>query len=165
MKESVRLGRIAGVSVGFNWSLLLIAAFLAIGLGNARFPVEAPGYPGLSYAAAGAVTALAFLACILIHEISHAIVAKHEGLPVDGIVLWLMGGYTRIGGDPKGPGAELRVVRGRAADQPGARPARRCRRGSRPSPRCFPPRGVHARVAGDDQCRAGRVQRLARLPT
>src|SRR4051794_35965347 len=109
MKESVRLGRIAGVSVGFNWSLLLIAAFLAIGLGNARFPVEAPGYPGLSYAAAGAVTALAFLACILIHEISHATVAKHEGLPVDGIVLWLMGGYTRIGGDPKGPGAELRV--------------------------------------------------------
>src|ERR1700676_5177472 len=109
MKESVRLGRIAGVSVGFNWSLVLIAAFLAIGLGNARFPVDAPGYPGLSYAAAGVVTALAFLACILIHEISHAVVAKHEGLPVDGIVLWLMGGYTRIKGDPKAPGAELRI--------------------------------------------------------
>src|ERR1700722_5708479 len=109
MKESVRLGRIAGVTVGFNWSLVVIAAFLAIGLGNARFPAEAPGYPGLTYAAAGLVTALAFLACILIHEISHAVVAKHEGLPVDGIVLWLMGGYTRIGAEPKAPGAELRI--------------------------------------------------------
>ncbi|HEY2301650.1 MAG TPA: site-2 protease family protein [Acidimicrobiales bacterium] len=109
MKESVRLGRIAGVTIGFNWSLVLIAAFLAIGLGNARFPTEAPGYPGLSYAAAGVVTALAFLACILIHEISHAVVAKHEGLPVDGIVLWLMGGYTRIGADPSAPGAEFRI--------------------------------------------------------
>jgi Zn-dependent protease len=109
MKESVRLGRIAGVTIGFNWSLVLIAAFLAIGLGNGRFPVDAPGYPGLSYAAAGVVTAVAFLGCILIHEFSHAVVAKHEGLPVDGIVLWLMGGYTRIGAEPKGPGAELRI--------------------------------------------------------
>ena len=109
MKESVRLGRIAGVTVGFNWSLILIAAFLAVGLGNGRFPVEAPGYPGITYAAAGVLTAVAFLACILIHEISHAIVAKHEGLPVDGIVLWLMGGYTRIGAEPKAPGAELRI--------------------------------------------------------
>jgi Zn-dependent protease len=109
MKESVRLGRIAGVTVGFNWSLVFIAAFLAIGLGNSRFPVEAPGYPGLTYTAAGVVTAVAFLACILIHEISHAVVAKHEGLPVDGIVLWLMGGYTRIGAEPSSPGAELRI--------------------------------------------------------
>jgi len=109
MKESVRLGRIGGVTVGFNWSLLLIAAFLAIGLGSGQFPIHASGYPRLAYAAAGGVTALAFLGGVLLHEISHAMVAKREGLPVDGIVLWLMGGYTRIGADPATPGAELRI--------------------------------------------------------
>jgi Zn-dependent protease len=109
MKESVRLGKIAGVAVGINWSLLLIAGLIALGLGNGRFPADAPGYTRTAYLAAGAVTALLFLAGVLIHEISHAMVAKREGLPVDGIVLWFMGGYTRIGSDPQTPGAEARV--------------------------------------------------------
>jgi Zn-dependent protease len=109
MKESVRLGRIAGVAVGFNWSLLFIAAFIALGLGSGRFPLEAPGYSHLAYAVAGGVTAILFLAGVLVHEISHAVVAKREGLPVEGIVLWFMGGYTRIGSDPQTPGAEARI--------------------------------------------------------
>jgi Zn-dependent protease len=50
-----------------------------------------------------------FLAGILAHELSHAIVARREGLEVDGIVLWLLGGYTRVRGDSPSPGAELRV--------------------------------------------------------
>ncbi len=109
MKENVRLGRIAGVAVGFNWTLLLIAAFLAFGLGGSRFPIDAPGYSKGAYALAGLFTAAAFLGGVLAHEISHALVARHEGLQVDGIVLWLMGGYTRISEPPKTPVSELRI--------------------------------------------------------
>ena len=109
MKESVRLGRIAGVEVGFNWSLLVIAVLLVLGLGGSRFPVDAPGYSRGAYTVAGIVTALAFLGGVLVHEMSHALVARREGLEVDGIVLWLMGGYTRISETPKSPGAELRI--------------------------------------------------------
>ena len=109
MKENVRLGRIAGVAVGFNWSLLVIAALLALTLAGNRFPVDAPHCSQLAYGLAGLITAAAFLAGVLAHEISHALVAKHEGLEVDGIVLWLMGGYTRIKQQPTTPGAELRI--------------------------------------------------------
>lgn len=109
MKESVRLGRISGVAVGFNWSLLFIAAFLALGLAGGRLPAEAPGYPRLAYSVAGALTAVVFLAAVLAHELSHALVARREGLEVDGIVLWLLGGLTRIKGDSPNPGAELRI--------------------------------------------------------
>jgi Zn-dependent protease len=109
MKESVRLGRISGVAVGFNWSLLLIATFLALGLAGGRLPAEAPGYPRLAYSVAGALTAVVFLAAVLAHELSHALVARREGLEVDGIVLWLLGGITRINGDSPTPGAELRI--------------------------------------------------------
>ena len=87
MKENVRLGRIAGVAVGFNWSLLVIAALLALTLAGNRFPVDAPHCSQLAYGLAGLITAAAFLAGVLAHEISHALVAKHEGLEVDGIVL------------------------------------------------------------------------------
>jgi Zn-dependent protease len=109
MKESVRLGRISGVAVGFNWSLLFIAAFLALGLAGGRLPAEAPGYPRLAYAVAGALTAVVFLAAVLAHELSHALVARREGLEVDGIVLWLLGGFTRIKAESPTPGAELRI--------------------------------------------------------
>ena len=110
MKENVRLGRIAGVAVGFSWTLLLFAGVLALLLGGGRFPVDAPGYSGSAYVLAGVVTALAFLAGELAHEISHALVARHEGLKVDGIVLWLMGGYTRISEPPETPAQELRIA-------------------------------------------------------
>ncbi|MDQ6617730.1 MAG: site-2 protease family protein [Actinomycetota bacterium] len=109
MKESVRLGRIAGIAVGFNWTLLLIAGFLALGLGGTRFPVDAPGYSQSAYTLAGLLTAVAFLGGVLTHEMSHALVARHEGLKVDGIVLWLMGGYTKISETPRTPGSELRI--------------------------------------------------------
>jgi Zn-dependent protease/CBS domain-containing protein len=109
MKNSVRLGRIAGVEVGFHWSLLVIAALLATGLASGRFPTDAPGYSDVAYAVAGGVTALAFLAAVLAHEVSHAVVARHEGVEVDGITLWLLGGVTRMRGDAPTPAAELRI--------------------------------------------------------
>jgi Zn-dependent protease/predicted transcriptional regulator len=109
MKDSIRLGRVAGVKVGFHWSLLVIAALLATGLATNRLPADAPGYSDLAYWIAAVVTAIAFLAAVLIHEVSHAVVARHEGIEVDGITLWLLGGVTRMRGDAPTPGAELRV--------------------------------------------------------
>jgi len=110
MKENVRLGRIAGVAVGFSWSLLLFAGFLAVALGGGRFKHDAPGYATSAYVVAGIVTALAFLIGELAHEMSHALVARHEGMKVDGIVLWLMGGYTKISEPAMTPGQEFRVA-------------------------------------------------------
>jgi Zn-dependent protease len=111
MKENVRLGRIAGVAVGFNWSLILIAAYVAYGLGTGtgRFHTDAPGYNASAYLLAGVFTAVAFLGGVLVHEISHTLVARREGLKVDGIVLSLMGGVTKLSEAPKTPGAELRI--------------------------------------------------------
>jgi Zn-dependent protease/predicted transcriptional regulator len=109
MRNSIRLGRIAGVEVGFHWSLLIIAALLAAGLAANRLPVDAPGYSDAEYAVAGIVAAIAFLAAVLAHEVSHAVVARHEGIQVDGITLWLLGGVTRMHSDPLTPESELKV--------------------------------------------------------
>lgn len=59
---------------------------------------------------AGVLTAVAFLAAVLAHELGNAVVARHEGLPVEGITLWLLGGVTRIGGEAPTPAAELRIT-------------------------------------------------------
>ena len=110
MKDSIRLGRIAGVKVGLNWSLLVIAILLAAGLASGRLPVDAPGYSNAEYVVAGAIAAVVFLACVLAHEVSHAVVARREGIGVDGITLWLLGGVTRMSSEVTTPKAELAVA-------------------------------------------------------
>jgi Zn-dependent protease/CBS domain-containing protein len=107
---SIRLGRIAGVPVGMSWSLLIIAGVFALGLAEGRFPSSDPGHTTAAYWLASMVTVLLFFASILGHELSHAIVARRNGLPVEGITLWLLGGVARLGGEAKSPGAELRIA-------------------------------------------------------
>jgi Zn-dependent protease len=110
MNDTIRLGRIAGVRVGLNWTLLAMVAVVAGGLANYRFAVEAHGYSSAAYAVAGAITAVTLLFGVLLHELGHALVAHRVGLRVDGITLSWMGGVTRIEGDAQSPGAEFAVA-------------------------------------------------------
>ena len=110
MKDSIRLGRLAGVSVGLNWSLVVMVVIVASGLADNRFPIDASGYGGGAYAVAGIAAAGVLLFGVLLHELGHAIVARRVGLRVDGITLSWMGGVTRIEGEAPRPSAELVVA-------------------------------------------------------
>lgn len=110
MKDTVRLGRIAGVRIGLNWSLLAMVVLVASGLADNRFSYEAPGYPRMAYVVAGVVTAIGLLLGVLLHELGHAVAARRYHLAVDGITLNWMGGVTRIQGDTDRPAPELVVA-------------------------------------------------------
>lgn len=110
MRATFRLGRIAGVPVGVHWSVLGIFALIAWGLAAERFPLSFPGRPTWAYVAAGVGAALAFFGGLLAHEVSHAIVARRNGVPVEKITLWLFGGMAQLGGEPPSPGAECRIA-------------------------------------------------------
>jgi Zn-dependent protease len=109
MDDSFRLGRIAGVRIGVNWTLLVMAGLLAVLLADNQFPQDAPGYSRPEYWLAGLIGAVALFVGVLLHELGHALVAKRFGLAVDGVTLWFMGGLTRIKGESPTPGAELRI--------------------------------------------------------
>jgi Zn-dependent protease len=110
MRDSIRLGRIAGVRIGVHWSLLAMVVLVAGGLASNRFSLDAPGYSGGAYAVAGVLTAGGLLIGVLLHELGHAVVARWRGLTVDGITLSWMGGVTRIEGDTGSAGNELMVA-------------------------------------------------------
>lgn len=110
MRTSFRLGQIAGIRIGVNWSVLVIFAIIAWGLANFRFPAAYPQYATGTYVAAAALTAVAFFASLLAHELSHALVARRNGLQVGDITLWLFGGVARLSGEASNPGAELRIA-------------------------------------------------------
>lgn len=110
MGASFHLGRIAGIRIGVNWSVLVIFALITWGLAAARFPASYPQYGALAHVAAALVTAVVFFLSLLAHEISHALVARRNGLRVEDITLWLFGGVARLSGEARNPGAELRIA-------------------------------------------------------
>jgi Zn-dependent protease len=93
-----------------NWSVLIIVALLAYGLAVGEFPAAAPRHPVAEYVAAAVVTAVAYMGSLLAHELAHSLVARRNGLQVEGITLWLLGGVSRLQGEVSGPGAEVRVA-------------------------------------------------------
>src|SRR5437016_8391369 len=106
MNENISLGRIAGIHVGFNWSLLVIAALIAWSLATSFLPSTAPGHTSGAYWAAGLISAIVFLASLLAHELAHSIVAMRRGVKVEGITLWLFGGVSRFSSDTNSPGTQ-----------------------------------------------------------
>lgn len=110
MRATLSLGRWAGVPVGANAGVLVILVLVGVGLGVWHFPAVYPGEPAWAYVAAGAAAALLLVASILIHELSHAVVAQANGITVDRIVLWLLGGVAQLRGEPRTPGVDLAVA-------------------------------------------------------
>jgi Zn-dependent protease/CBS domain-containing protein len=106
MNENVSLGRIAGIHVGFNWSLLVVAALIAWSLATSFLPSAAPGQPSGAYWTAGVISAFVFLVSLLAHELAHSIVATRRGVKVEGITLWLFGGVSRFSSETNSPGTQ-----------------------------------------------------------
>lgn len=110
MNENLSLGRIAGIHVGLNWSLLVVAALIAWSLATGILPAAAPGETSGAYWTAGVVSAFVFLASLLAHELAHSVVAVRRGVRVDGITLWLFGGVSRFSSDTTSPGTQALIT-------------------------------------------------------
>ncbi|MEU6180436.1 site-2 protease family protein [Streptomyces coeruleorubidus] len=100
----------AGIRVGVHWSVLFIFVLILVGLAGGGFREAHPNRPVWQYWLASAVTGLVFLLSLLAHELSHALVARRNGVSVDDITLWLLGGLARLKSEASTPGAELRIA-------------------------------------------------------
>jgi Zn-dependent protease/CBS domain-containing protein len=110
MGTSFSLGRVAGVEIGLSWSWLLIFGLIVIYLAGELFPSTNEGLATGTYVAMGVVAAVLFFTSILLHELGHAIQARHEGMEISGITLWMLGGVARFTGMFPSPGAEFRIA-------------------------------------------------------
>lgn len=104
---TLKIGQIGGVDVLVRSSWLLVAALIAVLLADRVEQVQ-PGLGGLKYVAGLAFAVLLYLS-VLLHELSHALMAKRYGLPVKSITLHFLGGVTEIEGEPDTPGREFGV--------------------------------------------------------
>ena len=110
MRDSLTLGRIAGIRFGVNWSWAIVFALIVWTLATGIFPSTNPGHDQGTYIAMAIVAALLFFTSLLMHEFGHALEAKREGVEIEGITLWLFGGVAKFRGMFPSAGAEFRIA-------------------------------------------------------
>ena len=110
MGQDIPLGRVAGIRVGANWTVAVILVLIAWLLAGSVLPGVARHMSVAVYWTVGGAAAALFLASLLAHELSHALVARHNGLKVRAITLWMLGGITELEGEPPDAGADLRIA-------------------------------------------------------
>jgi Zn-dependent protease len=110
VRSSFELGRIAGISIGVNWSWLVVFGLIVWSLAASVFPAQNPGLPDAAYAAMAVAAAVLFFASLLLHELGHAFEARSEGMQIEGITLWLFGGVAKFRGTFPSAGAEFRIA-------------------------------------------------------
>ena len=102
------MGSIAGSDVLVSSSWFVVAALIAIIVA----PVAEVAQPGLGpwkYVAGLAFAVILYLS-VLLHEASHAIVARRLGFPVTSITLHFLGGMTAIEGEARTPRQEFLIA-------------------------------------------------------
>src|SRR5262249_48703156 len=106
MNAQIKLGRIFGVQIGLNYSWIIIALLIAFSLA-ANFSHANPDWSRGVIWTCAIITAILFFFSIVLHELSHAVVAKSRGLPVSSITLFALGGVTKIEKDSADPKTEF----------------------------------------------------------
>jgi Zn-dependent protease/predicted transcriptional regulator len=106
----VRLGRLGGVEVRLDWSVLVIFALVVARLGTGLLAQWHPDWgPGLRWSLAFGA-GVTFFGSILLHELAHSWMAGWYGIPVARITLFLFGGVSEMQGEPNKPGQELAIA-------------------------------------------------------
>jgi Zn-dependent protease/predicted transcriptional regulator len=108
--SAFNLMRVAGIRIVIDATWLFIFALVALTLATGYFPGAAPGLPPALNWALGVVAALLLFASVLIHELSHALLARRAGIAVPRIRLFLFGGVSEMASEPHDPKTELRIA-------------------------------------------------------
>ena len=116
-RKRITVARVYGIPVriDYRWfvvvalSVWLIAGNLqshAIQVVNVRLPPVDPTTAWLL----GIITTAGLFLSVFGHELSHALMARAEGIEIDEIVLHPFGGLARLRSEPENPRAELRIA-------------------------------------------------------
>jgi len=97
---SVVVGTVRGIELRVHVSFLLLVVL---------FAAAAPE-PGISSALTNVGWLVAIFACVVVHELAHCFMARRRGAQVDEILLFPLGGVSRLRNLPESPGDEFAIA-------------------------------------------------------
>ncbi len=105
--RSHKIFRIFDIDVKLHYSWWFIFALLAWSLATHYFPQQLPNLPLSTHWAVGIVAALFLFISVLLHELSHSLVAKAKNIKVESITLFFFGGVAGITKEDMKPFSEF----------------------------------------------------------
>jgi Zn-dependent protease/CBS domain-containing protein len=108
--KHILIGKILGIPIYLDYSWFLILALLTWMLAQNYFPLEFKNWTKFSYWLVGFITSIFFFLSILLHELSHSIIAKKYKLKVKRITLFLFGGVAEISEEPPKSSVEFWIA-------------------------------------------------------
>jgi Zn-dependent protease/CBS domain-containing protein len=109
-RREVDLFKIAGIQIAIDYSWLVVFFLVWWSLSGGYFPRYLPGRGFAEYWGAGLVATLLFFASVLIHELSHSLMANRLGQTVRRITLFIFGGMAHLSREPRNARTEFLIA-------------------------------------------------------
>jgi Zn-dependent protease/CBS domain-containing protein len=108
--SSVTICRVSGIRIRINWSWLLLFGLVGVMLGVTVFPAQTPGQRTWMYIVMALLGSTLIFASVVLHELGHALQARRDGVEIEEITLWFLGGVARFKGLFPSAAVELRIA-------------------------------------------------------
>ena len=105
----IRLARVFGIplDVHYSWFIIFILHLWAVS--EFHLPMNAPGADRLDYWIFGTLTTILLFLSVLIHELSHSLVARAEGIGTRSITLYIFGGLSSLDREAEKPSSDFKI--------------------------------------------------------
>lgn len=108
--RSYEVMRLFGFPIRIDPSWLIILLLVTWSLATGWFPSRHEGLSTATAWAMGLIGALALFASLVVHELSHSLMARRYDMPMEGITLFMFGGVAQMTDEPPSPKAEFWVA-------------------------------------------------------
>ena len=98
---SLQVARVKGIPIKLHFTLAIVFALIAWTLAVSYMPVLYPDLPQWAYWTMGILGGIILFISVLLHELSHSMVAKRYGFRVLQIILFVFGGVSDIQDEPR----------------------------------------------------------------
>jgi Zn-dependent protease len=94
-----KIANLAGIGVYLHWSFWVLPAWILLSAGG-----------GLTGALGSVLFVFAIFGCVVLHELGHALMARHYGIGTRDITLYPIGGVASLERIPRRPSQELAIA-------------------------------------------------------